>query len=190
MPSDKRYLVAGLGNPGTAYARTRHNIGFMVVDELAAAYSIALLKKKFDTDFGQGIIAGSNVILAKPMGFMNRSGPPLRRLADFFNVDIENVIIIHDDIDLDFNRIKIKANGGHGGHNGLRSIIEAFGDNGFSRIRMGIGRPGERIDMTAYVLGQFSADENKLLGELIKLAADAVDVIISKGITAGMNKYN
>lgn len=190
MPSEKRHLVAGLGNPGREYEMTRHNIGFMVIDELTKVHSIALLKKKFDTDFGQGIMAGSNVILAKPMSFMNRSGPPLRRLADFFNIDIEDVLIIHDDIDLEFNRLKIKANGGHGGHNGLRSIIEAFGDNRFSRIRMGVGRPDTPVDVTGHVLGRFAAAENERLGESIKLAVDAVDTIIRKGVVAGMNMHN
>lgn len=190
MPSDKRYLVAGLGNPGSNYARTRHNIGFMVADGLAAAHSIALLKKKFDMNFGQGMIAGSNVILAKPMSFMNRCGPPIRRLAEFFAVDVAHVIIVHDDIDLYFNRLKLKAGGGHGGHNGLRSLIDAFGNNSFSRVRIGVGRPSERIDVTDYVLGRFSVDENNLLSGLIDLATDAIETIISKGMTAGMNKYN
>lgn len=190
MPSEKRYLVAGLGNPGREYAMTRHNIGFMVVDELASVHSIALVKKKFDTDFGIGMIAGFQVVLAKPLAFMNKSGPPLRRLVDFYDIGLEDVLVIHDDIDLEFSRMKIKADGGHGGHNGLRSMIEAFGTNRFARVRMGVGRPGSRGEVTGHVLGKFSSEENEALGAMITHAADVVDLILSKGIVAGMNRVN
>ena len=191
MPSQKRLLVAGLGNPGAEYADTRHNIGFMVVDALASANMIALLKKKFDACFGTGDVSGVPIIIAKPVSYMNRSGMPLKRLADYFDIPIDDMLIVHDDIDLDFGRLKIKKGGGHGGHNGLRSIIQTFGANAFSRLRIGVGRPvREAKDVSGYVLGRFTNTENDALGELINLCCDAIETIANKGITAGMNKYN
>ena len=191
MPSQKRLLVAGLGNPGTEYESTRHNIGFMVADALASANTIALLKKKFDACFGAGSIGGVPIILAKPVSYMNRSGTPVKRLADYFDIPIEDILIVHDDIDLDFGRLKIKKGGGHGGHNGLRSIIQTFGNREFSRLRIGVGRPVRTSgDVSGFVLGRFTNTENDILVELITLCCDAIETIVCKGITAGMNKYN
>lgn len=190
MSSERRVLVAGLGNPGKEYSMTRHNIGFIVIEALSAAHFITLSKKKFETDFGIGTISDRQVILAKPLAYMNRSGPPLRRLSDFLDVALEDVLVIHDDIDLEFSRIKIKSNGGHGGHNGMRSIIETFGTDRFSRIRLGVGRPDNRGKVTGHVLGRFSAEENQELDAFIRQAVEAIETILSKGIVAGMNMYN
>lgn len=190
MPLNKLHLVAGLGNPGRSYAETRHNIGFMVIDELSSGHSIALGKNKFDAVFGKGTIGGTPVILAKPLNYMNRSGPPIRKLADFFNIPFKNIIVIHDDIDLAFERLKIKSGGGHGGHNGIRSLIESLADKSFLRVRMGVGRPDLKREVTGHVLGRFSPDENNALREIIGRAGEAVETIISDGVVTGMNKYN
>lgn len=134
------HLVAGLGNPGAEYAGTRHNAGFMALDLLAAAHGIDVQRRKFDVVFGRGRIRGVEVVLAKPQAYMNRSGPPLRQLADFFRIQSEAMVVVHDDIDLAFQRLKIKEKGGDGGHKGIRSIIDAFGGGQFARVRLGVGR--------------------------------------------------
>ena len=137
-------MIAGLGNPGRQFEGTRHNAGFMAVDALAADYKIALQKRKFDVVFGRGRIKGREVLLAKPQAYMNLSGPPLRALSDYFRIPIGAMIVIHDDVDLVFERLKIKEKGGDGGHKGIRSIINAFGGDQFVRVRMGVGRPQAR----------------------------------------------
>ncbi len=183
-------LVVGLGNSGKLYSATRHNIGFMVIDALAEKYSIPVEKKKSDVLFGQGKIEGSTIFLAKPMAFMNRSGPPIRRLAEYFGISGEEIVVIHDDIDLAFERLKIKMKGGHGGHNGIRSMTGAFGNGDFARIRIGIGRPEGPREVTDYVLGKFSSEENEKLGRVISEAGDAVVTILRDGIQEGMKMFN
>ncbi len=190
MPEHKAYLVAGLGNPGEKYRRTRHNAGFMVIDQLAERYQIPLQRQKFDVQFGRGRIEGADVLLAKPQAFMNRSGPPLRQLADYFRIQREAVIIIHDDIDLAFDRLKIKEKGGDGGHRGIRSLIQAFGGDQFARLRVGVGRSEVGADVVDHVLGGFSHEEQSALQPILQTAADAVVTILSRGITDGMNRYN
>lgn len=183
-------LVAGLGNPGDRYAATRHNVGFRVVDRLAEEYGIRVERRKAEALYGRGRIEAVEVVLAKPIAFMNRSGPPLRGLCDFFQVRVEDLLVIHDDIDLEFGRLKIKAKGGHGGHNGIRSIMEAFGGGDFARLRVGIGRgeAGERV--ADYVLDRFLPEENARLGEILDRARDAAVTILCRGITIGMNRFN
>jgi len=183
-------LVVGLGNPGREYEKTRHNAGFMAVDHIAQTFSISLDKSKFNTVFGKGLIEGVDVILAKPMAFMNKSGPPVQNLAGYFKILSKDMLVIHDDIDLDFGRIKIIEKGGHGGHNGVRSLMDAFGVGDFPRIRIGIGRSGTGADVTDHVLGKYSADESKTLGQIITGARDAVVTILCKGIKDGMNRFN
>ena len=183
-------LVVGLGNPGREYEKTRHNAGFMAVDNIAEAFSISLDKRKFNTVFGKGLIEGVDVILAKPMAFMNKSGPPVQNLAGYFKILYRDMLVIHDDIDLDFGRIKIIEKGGHGGHNGVRSLMDAFGEGDFSRIRIGIGRSGGGADVTGHVLGKYSAGETKNLDKVITGARDAVVTILCKGIKDGMNRFN
>lgn len=183
-------LVVGLGNPGRLYSATRHNIGFMVVNALAKKYSIPVIRKKFDVLCGQGKIEGSEIVLAKPMAFMNRSGPPIRKLAEYFGISGEEVVVIHDDIDLAFERLKIKMKGGHGGHNGIRSITDAFGNGDFVRIRIGIGRPDGPREVTDHVLGKFSSEEKKKLDMAVSRARDAVVTIIRDGIQEGMSIFN
>ncbi|MGD9364183.1 MAG: aminoacyl-tRNA hydrolase [Desulfobacteraceae bacterium] len=190
MPDQTVYLVAGLGNPGSKYARTRHNVGFMVVDALADRYEISVQRSKFDVIYGRGTIEGIDVILAKPQAFMNRSGPPLRQLADYFRIQREAVVVIHDDIDLAFERLKIKEKGGDGGHKGIRSLIQAFGGDQFVRLRVGVGRSQTSGDVIDHVLGQFCYDERSALGDILQKATEAVATILSKGTKEGMNRYN
>ena len=161
MLANRLRLVVGLGNPGKAYEDTRHNAGFMAADQIAQDFNISLNKTKFDTVFGRGWIGDVDLLLAKPMAFMNRSGPPLQKLAHYFRIPGEDMLVIHDDIDLAFGRLKIKEKGGHGGHNGLRSIMDAFGGGNFVRLRIGVGRSEAGESVTDHVLGRFSADKGK-----------------------------
>lgn len=190
MPEQGVCMVAGLGNPGRQYELTRHNAGFMAVDALAVAHDITVDRTKFNTLFGRGRVDGIDVVLAKPQAFMNRSGPPLRQLADYFRISSEAMIIVHDDIDLAFNRLKIKEKGGDGGHKGIRSIIEAFGGGYFARLRVGVGRAEFGKDATDHVLSNFNHDEQAALGPLLKKASEAIVTILSKGTIAAMNHYN
>lgn len=190
MTNNTSWIIAGLGNPGRKYSGTRHNIGFMVLDRLAEKFGISLTQKKFDNLFGVGEIENSPVILAEPMAFMNLSGPPVQQLANYYKIRLDHVLVIHDDIDILFGNLKIKAKGGHGGHNGIRSIIGAMGGGDFPRIRVGIGRPDTHIDVTDHVLGKFAADEIKHLDPLLTCAAEAAQTILNKGITLSMNRFN
>lgn len=183
-------LIAGLGNPGEKYERTRHNAGFLVIDKLSQAFSIPLNKSKFDLAFGKGSIRGHDVVLAKPLAFMNRSGPPIQKLAHYYGIQCEAMIIIYDDIDLAFDRIKLKEKGGHGGHNGLRSIIEAFGSNAFPRLRLGIGRPDSPTDVTGHVLGKFTVEEADICTRMVDRAGKAVVAVLTDGLTVAMNNFN
>jgi PTH1 family peptidyl-tRNA hydrolase len=190
MPQKHLRLVVGLGNPGNTYKRTRHNVGFMVVDQISEAFSIALVKKKFDTIFGRGSIDGVSVLLVKPMAFMNRSGPQVQKIAGYYRILSEEMLIVHDDIDLAFGRIKIKEKGGDGGHKGVRSIIDAFGGGDFTRLRIGVGRPEVGGNAADYVLGKFTLEEKKVLSQIITAAKDAVVTILCKGTKEGMNRFN
>jgi len=193
MNADKNSLklVIGLGNPGKKYKYTRHNAGFMVLDNLAEIYEISVKNKKFNTLFGRGKIEGVDVILAKPMLFMNNSGHPARMLAEYFNILSEDMVVIHDDIDLALERVKIKLKGGDGGHRGVKSLIKSFGGGSFSRLRIGIGRPEEiRAGVVDHVLGNFLEDENKILNDILARAAQAVASIMRDGISVAMNNFN
>jgi peptidyl-tRNA hydrolase, PTH1 family len=190
MPEHALYLVAGLGNPGANYAQTRHNAGFLVIDALAGVHKITLQKRKFDVLYGRGSIKGVDVLLAKPQSYMNRSGPPLRALADYFRIQRQAMVIVHDDIDLAFQRLKIKEKGGDGGHKGIRSIIDAFGGGEFTRLRIGVGRSAGDRDVVDHVLGEFDQEQTKVLGELLQTASEAIVTVLTKGTKDGMNRYN
>ena len=183
-------LIAGLGNPGDRYSGTRHNIGFMVIDALGSRHAIRVDNNKKKSLTGSGIVAKKKVIMAKPQTFMNLTGEALGPLFSFLDIEVTDVIVVHDDLDLDFGRIKIKSGGGHGGHNGIRSIISHFGDKNFVRVRVGIGKPPKGWDISKYVLSQFSAEEKKGLDDLLERAADAVEMIISAGYLKAMNAFN
>ena len=190
MPKNRFRLIVGLGNPGEEYRLTRHNIGFMVVDRLAYKHNISVNKRKFGAVYGLGRVDGRSVILAKPLTFMNLSGPAVRNLAHFFKVDTKDLLVIHDDIDLVFGKIKIKRKGGDGGHNGLKSLIETIGNGSFARVRIGIGRPDNKQDVKGYVLNKFDAQQETALDEVITMAQSAVVTILLKGLTEGMNRFS
>ena len=183
-------LIVGLGNPGPRYENTRHNAGFMIIDRIARDFNISFDKKKFDCVFGRGFIEDVEVVLAKPMAYMNRSGPPIQKLAHFFRIQCKDLVVIHDDIDLVFGRLKIKEKGGHGGHNGIRSLTEAFGGGDFVRLRIGVGRSVSGDSVTDHVLGRFSEQDAELLARIISGARDAVVTVLCKGTKAGMNLFN
>jgi PTH1 family peptidyl-tRNA hydrolase len=185
-----RRLIVGLGNPGKDYALTRHNAGFIVIDKLAADAGIALNKRKFNTVYGSGRLGTLEVLLVKPLGYMNRSGPPVHQLAAYYRISSQDVLVVHDDIDLVFGRIKIKEKGGHGGHNGIKSLIAAFGDGDFARVRIGVGRPASGRDAADHVLSRFAKDERTALDQIITLARDAVVTVLSEGLQEGMNRFN
>ena len=185
-----KQLVVGLGNPGTGYRNTRHNLGFAVVDTLARRHGIDVKIKKFRALYGNGTIGDRSVLLSKPQTYMNRSGQSVGVMAGWFHIPPEQVLVVHDDLDLEPGRLKLKAGGGHGGHNGVRDITTALGSSEFLRVRMGIGRPGVRNGSTDHVLGSFHPDEKPLMSDMVERAADAVEMTLDQGIKASMNEYN
>jgi len=193
MLGDRLRLVAGLGNPGIEYQNTRHNVGFMAAEKIAAAYAIDFDTKKFGALWGTGVIEGIRVVLFKPQMYMNRSGLPIFRAAEHFKISSRDILVVHDDIDLAFGRIKIKQKGGTGGHKGIRSLIDAFGGGEFTRLRIGIvcecGQSGD-ASVTDHVLGSFSEDEIRYLDPILKKTLEAVVTILSEGILEGMNRFN
>lgn len=189
--SEDTVLVVGLGNPGPKYETTRHNIGFMVADVLAARMSGKFAAhKRSNSDIVQARLDGRQVILAKPRTYMNVSGGPVAALCKFFSVDPENVIVIHDELDLDFGTIRLKKGGGENGHNGLRSTSSALGTKEYLRVRMGIGRPPGRQDPADFVLKPFSAAERKDLGVWCEEGADAVELLVKLGLEAAQNRVH
>jgi PTH1 family peptidyl-tRNA hydrolase len=184
------WLVAGLGNPGSAYEKTRHNAGFRVVASLADAYGISLNRRKFDAVYGKGRIGDVDTLLMAPMAYMNRSGPPVQKFAAYFRVPIADILVVHDDIDLEFGRLKIKEKGGDGGHKGLRSITDALGGGGYVRLRIGVGRPETGKPVTDHVLGGFNRDEARRMNRVVSAAKDAVVTILLKGTREAMNRFN
>jgi len=190
MPQKRLRLVVGLGNPGEAYTETRHNAGFLAVDKVSEAFSIAFAKRKFDTRIGIGSVNDVKIVLAKPMVFMNGSGPYVQKIAGYFRILCEDMLVVHDDIDLAFGKLKIKEKGGDGGHRGIRSLIDAFGGGDFVRLRIGVGRPEDGIGAADYVLGKFNLEERKNLDRIITAAKDAVVTTLCKGTKEGMNRFN
>jgi PTH1 family peptidyl-tRNA hydrolase len=193
---DAGWLVVGLGNPGADYADNRHNVGFMVVDELARRWggSVGAFRGKFGSEILSLEHRGCRVHLQKPQEYMNVSGGPVQRAMAFFRIVPAQVLVIHDEIDLPFLRLQVKAGGGHGGHNGLRSISQAVGPD-YLRLRFGIGRPeharaGERERVTGHVLGNFSRSERTELGPGLERACEAIELILEKGVTSAMNEFN
>ena len=204
------WLVVGLGNPGSKYARNRHNVGFRVVDELARRHGFGAYKgNKLGGDATSGMLAtpGGRVkaALLKPMEYMNLSGFAVQKTAAFHDVDVAHICVVHDEIDLDFGTLRVKVGGGHGGHNGLRSMIEQLGDNAFTRVRWGVGKPGPNAgtatggdpraaagdkNVAGWVLADFPAAQDAEVERLIGVAADAVEMIVGRGATAAMNEFN
>lgn len=190
--STSTWLVVGLGNPGPDYAANRHNVGQMVLDILADRISASFKTHKANASVAEGRLGfgGPKIILAKPGTYMNNSGGPVSALMKFYDVEIQNVIVVHDELDIDAGAVRIKQGGGHAGHNGLRDIIAATDSNDFVRVRVGIGRPPGRMDAADFVLKNFSAEERKELPLLLALSADAVEEIVTKGALEAMNSVN
>ena len=183
------YIIAGLGNPGKKYENTRHNMGFLVLDAFAERHGIKVSRIKHKALTGDGIVAGKKVLLVKPQTYMNLSGESLREVMDYYKVPIENLIVIYDDLDLETGALRIRKKGSSGSHNGMKSVIYQLQDDGFPRIRIGIGGADGR-DWKDYVTGGVSKEEADVLSETIRRAADAVTCILEEGIDIAMNKYN
>jgi PTH1 family peptidyl-tRNA hydrolase len=197
-------IVAGLGNPGPQYALTRHNAGFLVVDALADRHGLRFGPQKFHAETARGRIAGEEVLLAKPLTYMNLCGRSLAPLAGFFKVEPADLVVVHDDLDLPLGRLQVRERGGDGGHNGLRSIAAELGTREFPRVRVGIGRPSRpdpqgapgaptaapRGAVVDYVLSRFGEDEMPEVERTIVRAAEAIETLLRDGIARAMNRYN
>ena len=186
------WLVVGLGNPGPGYAGNRHNVGAMVLDELASRVGARLSRHRTSTMLAESRLrpGGPRLVLARPLSYMNTSGGPVSSAASYFSIPAERVIVVHDDLDLPFETIKLKADGGHGGQNGVRDIIKALGTPEFTRVRVGIGRPPRRQDAADYVLGDFPSAERARLPFVLGDAADAIELIIDDGLLAAQQKVH
>ncbi len=182
-------LVAGLGNPGKGYSSSRHNIGFMVVDELANRLG-AFLKKGFRSLYAQTHLEEKTIILLKPETYMNRSGEALSDVVEFFKIPVKDIIVAHDEMDLPLGNIKVKVGGGSAGHNGIQSIISSLGVSGFIRVRVGIGKPIQKSEVISHVLSKFDKDEKKIIEDVVIRAADVVLEIALQGLESAMNKFN
>lgn len=184
------FVIIGLGNPGSKYENTRHNVGFDVIDLLSGRYGIKVSKLKFKALIGEGAIDGQRVVLVKPQTFMNLSGESVREIIDWYKVPMGNAIIIYDDIDLSIGRVRIRPKGSSGTHNGMRSVIYQIQSDDFPRIRIGIDKAPEGWELADYVLSRFSSEDRKIIDESILKAAEAVAAIIKYGADAAMNTYN
>lgn len=182
-------VIAGLGNPGKKYENTRHNMGFLTIDRIAEKNDIKVNKIKHRALVGDGFISGHKVLLVKPQTYMNLSGESLREVMNYYNVDIEDLIVIYDDFDIETGSLRIRKKGSAGSHNGMKSVIYQLKDDGFPRVRVGIGKSGS-LDWKDFVLGKVGGAESDAISQAISNAADAVECMISEGIDIAMNKYN
>ncbi len=186
-------LICGLGNPGREYERHRHNVGFMVVETLLPRARAELHQGKFQARVGQGTLGGEKIVFLEPQTYMNLSGRSVAEAARFYKVAVEDVLVIHDELDLDFGRLQLKAGGGSGGHNGLKSTVSSLGEDGFIRLRFGIGKPqgpNAKERVAGYVLSNFDDGERRRLDELLAQAADAAETWVRDGLATAMNRYN
>ncbi|MBR9984995.1 MAG: aminoacyl-tRNA hydrolase [Desulfosarcina sp.] len=186
----RQRLIVGLGNPGPGYATTRHNIGFMAVDRLVRQYGLVACRSRINAEIAEGDITGVRALAAKPMAYMNRSGDPVSLIVQNHGIQCEDMVVIHDDIDLAYERLKIKEKGGDGGHNGLRSLIDALGTDEFVRVRMGVGRPEGDIGVVDYVLEEFDARQRTMLEPFLSRAVEAAVAILCEGAKDAMNRFN
>lgn len=185
------YIIAGLGNPGKEYVKTRHNVGFDTIDALAGKYQIQVSDLKHRAAVGKGIIEGQRVILVKPLTYMNLSGESISAILDYYKADAkEELIVISDDISLAPGQLRVRKKGSAGGHNGLKNIIARLGHDSFQRVRIGIGEKPKGYDLADYVLGHFNAKEQEQVDEAVERAVFAVEMMLSKGADAAMNEFN
>ena len=184
------YLIVGLGNPEADYSKTRHNMGFNVINKIAKKYGIEVNKKKFDGLLGDGIIENKKVILLKPQTYMNLSGKSIIQVVNFYKIPLENIIVIYDDIDVDKGLIRIRKKGSSGSHNGVKSVVEELGTEEFKRIRVGIGKPEHENDMINYVIGAIDEEDKEKLDDGVEKAKDALIEILKSNIDIAMNKFN
>jgi len=191
-------LIVGLGNPGRGYANNRHNIGFMCLNYFAKAHSIRYDKKQGKARIGSGEVAGNKVVVARPQTYMNSSGQSVSRLVRKFNISLDNLLVIHDDLDLPLGKIRLRQGGGSAGHKGVESITAELGSQDFTHIRVGIGRPTavegsteiNEADIVAYVLSDFTPEEKQTITQMIPRVSEAIFCLLTEGLTAAMNKYN
>lgn len=184
------YIIAGLGNPTKEYDKTRHNVGFSVIDVLADRYNIDVSERKHKALCGRGAIEGQKVVLMKPQTFMNLSGESIRAAVDFYKAEPEDIIVIYDDISLEPGQLRIRLRGSAGGHNGIKNIIAHLGTQEFPRIKVGVGAKPPRMDLAAYVLSRFSQGEQKLMDDAFKEAAEAAVMMMTDGADRAMNHFN
>ncbi|MFI0351456.1 aminoacyl-tRNA hydrolase [Actinomadura sp. 9N407] len=184
------WLVVGLGNPGPPYAGNRHNAGFMVLDVLGGRAGGRFRSHKGRADVLEGRLAGVRAVLAKPRGYMNESGGPVKALCDFYKVPVERLIVVHDELDIPYGAVRLKRGGGDNGHNGLRSITRSLGDKEYLRVRFGVGRPPGRMDAAAFVLKDFSAAERKDLELNADRAADAAEALLTDPLETAQNTFH
>ena len=182
-------IVVGLGNPGSQYKETRHNIGFQVVDELARRWNAGAWKKRYEAEVSEHRAIGP-VLLVKPQTYMNLSGTAVREAAKFYKTPPAEIVVVHDDLDLPAGRLRIRERGGSGGHRGIESILTQLGSDEFVRVRFGVGRPPSGWDSADYVLGRFAPEEQDLIREAVTKAADAIEMILKEGAAPAMNRYN
>ncbi len=183
-------IIIGLGNPGQKYRDTRHNMGYTVVEEIARRYAIEKEECKFDSIIGYLRINGEKVLVVKPLTYMNLSGKAVQALVRFYKQDLSELIVIYDDMDLETGRIRVRANGGSGGHKGIASINDRLGSSEFPRVRIGVGRPPDHWAVESWVLSKIGADEQAVIAGSIQKASDAVICWVKDGIVQAMNKYN
>lgn len=183
-------LIVGLGNPGKEYAGTRHNIGFGVITRISDKYNISLNSKEHKAVCGKGFIGGEKVILAQPQTFMNLSGESVRSIADYYKIEPEDIVVAYDDIDLEVGQLRVRRKGSAGGHNGIKNIIQHLGTNEFPRVKVGVGAKPNGGDLVKHVLGRFSKDDEKVMGDVLDLAVEAIEEIVAEGVDSAMNRYN
>jgi PTH1 family peptidyl-tRNA hydrolase len=185
------WLLVGLGNPGDQYENTRHNVGFMVIDELADRANVPVQKLKYRALTNTATVGGQKVLIMKPITYMNLSGEAVRQAVDFYKVPADHVLVISDDTALAVGRLRIRKGGSAGGHNGLKNIIQQLGTDQFPRVRLGVGeKPHPDYDLADWVLGRFQGEDKKAIDAAVKKAADAIECILSQGLDKGMNRFN
>ena len=184
------HLVIGLGNPGPRYEGTRHNVGFRVVDLLAARHGLALSRQRFQSRFAQGPIFGVQAVLAQPLTYMNLSGEAVRQIMAYFGAGLPDLLLVHDDLYVELGRLKIVAGGGSGGHKGVGSLIDCLQDEAFARIKIGLGRPDPQMTKEGFVLSRFRADEEAMVERVVEQAADAAETVLGQGLAHAQTRFN